>query len=189
MVALPPEELAGADYGLTGVDAAVPRSPCGCRILRPRRSEGMPRLVDHATESRSSTVSDGGGGAPTQGVRMIHCAAATALPRPVEHCSPSYACLPMSDRDKDIEILAGLATSACHPAAPDRQATADHHRPRVARRAPALAPADPAAATALIVSPETTLRWHRDLLRRGPNASRSKRPGRPPTAPSRPRAA
>jgi hypothetical protein len=34
----------------------------------------------------------------------------------------------------------------------------------------------------LIVSPDTILRWHRDLLRRHhAHASRSKRPGRPPT--------
>jgi hypothetical protein len=34
----------------------------------------------------------------------------------------------------------------------------------------------------LIVSPGTILRWHRDLIRRRhTNASRSKRPGRPPT--------
>jgi transposase len=34
----------------------------------------------------------------------------------------------------------------------------------------------------LIVSPDTILRWHRDLLRRHhARASRPKRPGRPPT--------
>ncbi len=89
--------------------------------------------------------------------------------------------LPMSDVDKDVEILA-----LCHQLAVlQRQLD----RPR-------LAPPDRAFLAALlhrlprptlrqlhlIISPDTILRWHRDLLRhRHAEASRPKRPGRPPT--------
>src|SRR6266508_4172979 len=87
----------------------------------------------------------------------------------------------MSDIDKDIEILAL------------------RHQLAVLRRQvgrPRLTPPDRAFLAALlhrlprsrlqqlrlIVSPDTVLRWHRDLLRRRhPRQSRPKRPGRPPT--------
>jgi transposase len=89
--------------------------------------------------------------------------------------------LPMSDIDKDIEIL----TLRHQLAVLQRQID----RPRVT-------PADRAFLAAvlhllprprlrqlhLIVSPDTILRWHRDLMRRRhAEVSRRKRPGRPPT--------
>jgi len=89
--------------------------------------------------------------------------------------------LPMSDIDKDIEILA-----LRHQLAVLQRQTG---RPR-------LTPADRAFLAALlhrlprprlaqlhlIVSPDTVLRWHRDMLRRRhARQSRRKRPGRPPT--------
>jgi putative transposase len=86
----------------------------------------------------------------------------------------------MSDTNKDIEILAL------------------RHQPAVLQRQidkPRLTPPDRAFLAALlhrlprpmlrqlhlIVSPDTVLRWHRDLLRRHhATAPRPKRPGRPP---------
>jgi transposase len=89
--------------------------------------------------------------------------------------------LPMSDLDKDVEIL-----------------TLRHQLTVLQRQIdkPRLTPPDRALLAALlhrlpkptlrqlhlIVSPDTVLRWHRDLLRRHhAKASRPKRPGRPPT--------
>jgi hypothetical protein len=94
--------------------------------------------------------------------------------------------LPMSDTDKDIGILA-----------------LRHQLVRLQRQIdkPRLTPADRAYLAALlhrlprpklrqlylIVSPDTVLRWHHDLLRRHhAKASRPKRPGRPPTHPPHP---
>ncbi len=89
--------------------------------------------------------------------------------------------LPMSDSDKNVEIL----TLRLQLAILQRQI----EKPR-------LTPPDRAFLAALlhqlsrprlrqlhlIVSPDTVLRWHRDLLRRHhAKASRPKRPGRPPT--------
>jgi hypothetical protein len=89
--------------------------------------------------------------------------------------------LPMSDMHKDAEILALRHQLAVLQRQIDK---------------PRLAPADRAFLAALlhrlprptlhqlhlIVSPDTVLRWHRDLLRRHhAKASRPKRPGRPPT--------
>ncbi|WP_035804483.1 integrase core domain-containing protein [Kitasatospora mediocidica] len=89
--------------------------------------------------------------------------------------------LPMRDRDKDAEILAlrhQLAvlqrqTDKPKLSWPDRALFAAllHHLPRARRRR-----------LQLIVSPDTLLHWHRDLLRRRhAKASRPKRPGRPRT--------
>ena len=89
--------------------------------------------------------------------------------------------LPMSDVDKDVEILAlrhqltVLQRQIDKPrlAPPDRAFLAAllHRLPRPTLRQ-----------LHLIVSPDTILRWHRDLLRhRHATASRPKRPGRPPT--------
>ena len=89
--------------------------------------------------------------------------------------------LPMSDRDKDAEILvlrhqlAVLQRQSDKPKLtwPDRALLAALLRPlpRVQLRQ-----------LQLIVTPDTVLRWHRDLLRRRhAKASRSKRPGRPRT--------
>lgn len=89
--------------------------------------------------------------------------------------------LPMSDRAKDLEILtlrhqlAVLQRQVGKPQLtwPDRALLAAllHHLPRAQLRK-----------LHLIVSPDTVLRWHRDLLRRRhAKASRPKRPGRPRT--------
>jgi putative transposase len=89
--------------------------------------------------------------------------------------------LPMSDSDKNVEILmlrhqpAILQRQTDKPrlTPPDRAFLAAllHRLPRARLRQ-----------LHLIVSPDTVLRWHRDLLRR-PHAklSRPKRAGRPPT--------
>ncbi|MDF3294436.1 integrase core domain-containing protein [Streptomyces silvisoli] len=89
--------------------------------------------------------------------------------------------LPMGERDKDAEILAlrhqlaVLQRQIDKPKLtwPDRALLAAllHRLPRVQLRR-----------LQLIVSPDTLLRWHRDLLRRRhAKASRPKRPGRPRT--------
>jgi putative transposase len=89
--------------------------------------------------------------------------------------------MPMSDSDKNVEILmlrhqlAILHRQIDRPCLtpPDRAFLAAllHRLPRPTLRQ-----------LHLIVSPDTVLRWHRDLLRRHhAKASRPKRPGRPPT--------
>jgi hypothetical protein len=89
--------------------------------------------------------------------------------------------LPISGADKDVEILAlrhqltVLQRQIHKPrlAPPDRAFLAAllHRLPRPTLRQ-----------LHLIVSPDTVLRWHRDLLRRRhAKASHPKRPGRPPT--------
>ncbi len=90
--------------------------------------------------------------------------------------------LPMSDRDKDVEILAlrhqltvlqrQLGTEKVRFDASDRAFLAVRHRlPRTVLRR-----------VRLLVRPDTVLRWHRDLLaRRHADLCRPKRPGRPPT--------
>src|SRR5215212_5778066 len=89
--------------------------------------------------------------------------------------------VPMSDTNKDIEILTlrhqlgVLQRQIDKPrlAASDRAFLAAllHRLPRPTLRQ-----------LHLIVSPDTVLRWHRDLLRRHhAKTSRPKRPGRPPT--------
>src|SRR3954447_14808461 len=89
--------------------------------------------------------------------------------------------LPISDADKDVEILtlrhqlAVLQRQIDKPrlTPPDRAFLAAllHRLPRSTLRQ-----------LHLIVTPDTILRWHRDLLRhRHAKASRPKRPGRPPT--------
>jgi putative transposase len=89
--------------------------------------------------------------------------------------------LPMSDTDKDIEIL-----TLRHQVAILRRQTG---KPRFTRADRALLaallhrlPRSRLRRLQLIVSPDTILRWHRDLIRRRHAArSRRKRPGRPPT--------
>jgi putative transposase len=89
--------------------------------------------------------------------------------------------LPMSNREKDLEILAlrhqlvilQRQTGKPHLTWPDRALLTAllHHLPRGRLRR-----------LHLIVSPDTVLRWHRELLRRRhAKASRPKRPGRPRT--------
>jgi transposase len=89
--------------------------------------------------------------------------------------------LPMSNREKDLEILAlrhqlvilQRQTGKPQLTWPDRALLAAllHHLPRERLRR-----------LHLIVSPDTVLRWHRELLRRRQaKASRPRRPGRPRT--------
>jgi putative transposase len=91
--------------------------------------------------------------------------------------------LPMSDRDKDTEILAlrhqlavlqrQLGNKSVRFAPADRAFLAAllHRLPREALRR-----------LRLLVGPDTILRWHRDLIaRRHAARSTPKRPGRPPT--------
>jgi putative transposase len=91
--------------------------------------------------------------------------------------------LPMSDRDKDVEILAlrhqiavlqrhlGASPVTFTPADRAFLAALLHPLPRQALRR-----------LQLLVRPDTVLRWHRDLMkRRHAKISQRKRPGRPPT--------
>jgi putative transposase len=91
--------------------------------------------------------------------------------------------LPMTDRDKDVEILAlrhqltvlrrQLGTERVRFDASDRAILAAllHRLPRTVL-----------CRVRLLVRPDPVLRWHRDLLaRRHADLSRPKRPGRPPT--------
>ena len=91
--------------------------------------------------------------------------------------------LPMSDRDKDVEILAlrhrlavlqrqlGQSTVTFTPV--DRAFLAALLQP---------SPRGVLRRLRLLVRPDTVLRWHRNLIRaRHANISKPKRPGRPPT--------
>jgi hypothetical protein len=91
--------------------------------------------------------------------------------------------LPMSDRDKDVEILAprhqltvpqrhlGPQTVTFTPADPAFFAALPHPLPRAVLRR-----------LQLLVRPDTVLRWHRDLIsQRHATMSSRKQRGRPPT--------
>lgn len=92
--------------------------------------------------------------------------------------------LPMSDRDKDAEILALRHQLAV----PQRQLGPVRVRFAASDRALLAAllhrlPSGVLKRLHLAVRPDTVLRWHRDLVaRRHPEQSRPKRPGRPRTA-------
>src|SRR3981189_3538750 len=91
--------------------------------------------------------------------------------------------LPMSDRDKDTEILVLRHQIAVL----QRQLGAQKPRFDPSDRALLAAlrhrlPKDVLRGMRLLVRPDTVLRWHRDLItRRHAAASRPKRPGRPRT--------
>src|SRR5690349_20087253 len=91
--------------------------------------------------------------------------------------------LPMSDRDKDIEILALRHQIAVL----ERQLGKEKVRFTPAERALLAAllhrlPPEVVRRLRLLVRPDTVLRWHRNLInRRHAARSRPKRPGRPPT--------
>ncbi|MEU4746576.1 helix-turn-helix domain-containing protein, partial [Actinosynnema sp. NPDC023658] len=91
--------------------------------------------------------------------------------------------LPMSDRDKDVEILALRHRITVL----ERQLGRDRPRFFPGDRAFLAAllhrlPVDTLRRLRLLVRPETVLRWHRDLIaRRHAARSRPKRPGRPRT--------
>jgi transposase len=89
--------------------------------------------------------------------------------------------LPVSDVDKDVEILALRHQLAVLQRQVDRPRLAPPDRAFLAALLHGL-PRSTLRQLHLTVSPDTVLRWHRDLLRhRHPKASRPKQPGRPPT--------
>ena len=89
--------------------------------------------------------------------------------------------LPVSDVDKDVEILALRHQLAVLQRQIDRPRLAPADRTFLAAPLHRL-PRPTLRQLHLIVSPDTVLRWHRDLLRRRhAKASRPKRTGRPPT--------
>jgi putative transposase len=89
--------------------------------------------------------------------------------------------LPMSDMDKNVEILALRHQLATLQRQIDKPRLTPTDRAFLAALLHRL-PRPTLQQLHLIVSPDTVLRWHRDLLRRHhAKASRPKRPGRPPT--------
>jgi hypothetical protein len=109
---------------------------------------------------------------------MIGCAASTGLSR-YDDVFALLRLLPMSDRDKDAEILAlghqitvlerqlGSARPRLLPSDRAFLAALLHRLPR-----------DVLGRFRLLVRPDTVLRWHRDLLARHRAArSRSRSPG------------
>lgn len=89
--------------------------------------------------------------------------------------------LPMSAVDKDIEILTLRHQLAVLQRQIDRPCITPADRAFLAALLHRL-PRPKLRQLHLIVSPETVLRWHRDLMRRRhADASRRKRSGRPPT--------
>jgi len=93
--------------------------------------------------------------------------------------------LPMSDRDKDVEILAlrhQLAVLQRHIGS-HRAMLAPEDRAFLTALLKPL-PRDSLRQLCLIVSPDTVLRWHRDLIhRRHANTCRLRRTGRPRSVP------
>ncbi|WLQ38600.1 integrase [Streptomyces laculatispora] len=89
--------------------------------------------------------------------------------------------LPMSDVDKNIEILTLRHQLAVLRRQVDKPSLTRSDRAFLAALLHRL-PRPQLRQLHLIVSPDTVLRWHRDLLRRHhAKVSRPKRPGRPPT--------
>jgi putative transposase len=89
--------------------------------------------------------------------------------------------LPMSNADKDIEILALRHQLAVLQRRVDKPRLTPPDRAFLAALLHQL-PRPTLRQLHLIVSPDTVLRWHRDLLRRRhASASRPQRPGRRPT--------
>jgi putative transposase len=89
--------------------------------------------------------------------------------------------LPVSDVDKDVEILALRHQLAVLQRQVDRPRLSPPGRVFLAALLHGL-PRSTLRQLHLIVSPDTVLRWHRDFLRhRHAKASRPKQRGRPPT--------
>lgn len=91
--------------------------------------------------------------------------------------------LPMSDRDKDAEILALRHQIMVleRQLGADRVKFAPHDRAFLAAVLVPL-PREVLRRFRLLVQPDTVLRWHRDLIKqRHARSCRPKRPGRPPT--------
>lgn len=91
--------------------------------------------------------------------------------------------LPMSNRDKDVEILALRHQSMVLERQPGEERPRFHPSDRAFLAALLhQLPLDVLSRLRLLVRPDTVLRWHRDLLaRRHAARSRPKRPGRPQT--------
>ncbi|MCI2421417.1 hypothetical protein MOQ72_28675 [Saccharopolyspora sp. K220] len=151
--------------GRFGVERAAWRR-CGCR--KPHPCAVTCSFSGPAEDGRASTP-----GSPIVLLRLPYLA--------VTGMFAFLRLLPMTSTDKDIEILAlrhQLAilqrqVGRARFARPDRAFLAAllHRIPWPTLRQ-----------IHLIVSPDTILRWHRDLLRRHHSkASRPKKPGRPPT--------
>jgi hypothetical protein len=108
---------------------------------------------------------------------MIGCAAWTCLPRCDERVRVTAA-LPMSDRDKDAEILALRHQITVLERQPGKTRPQSCPGDRAFLAAlPHRLPRDVLGRFRLLIRPETVLRWHRDLLVRR-HAARS-----PPQAP------
>ncbi|WP_033355770.1 integrase core domain-containing protein [Kitasatospora aureofaciens] len=91
--------------------------------------------------------------------------------------------LPMSDRDKDVEILAlrHQLTVLERQLGADKVRFAPQDRALLAALLAPL-PREVLRRLRLLVQPDTVLRWHRDLMKqRHARTCRPKRPGRPPT--------
>ncbi|MFI7706554.1 helix-turn-helix domain-containing protein [Nonomuraea sp. NPDC049480] len=95
--------------------------------------------------------------------------------------------LPMSDRDKDVEILVlrhQIAVLERQLGADTRVKFAPEDRAFLTALLTSL-PREVLRRLRLLVRPDTVLRWHRDLMRRRhARTCRPKRPGRPPTVQS-----
>ena len=104
----------------------------------------------------------------------------------VTHAFAALRLLPMSDREKDIEILALRHQLVVL----QRQLGGQRPQLRPEDRAFLAALLTPLARATLrrlrlLVSPDTVPRWHRDVVkRRHARASRRRRPGRPRTVAS-----
>ncbi|MGN9787964.1 hypothetical protein ACTMTF_41555 [Nonomuraea sp. ZG12] len=92
--------------------------------------------------------------------------------------------LPMGDRDKDVEILAlrhQITVLERQLGADARVRFTPEDRAFLAALLTSM-PREILRRLRLLVRPDTVLRWHRDLMRRGhARTCRPKRPGRPPT--------
>jgi hypothetical protein len=112
--------------------------------------------------------------------RIVRRAPATVLPRPHRHGHASAVTAdeqhPQRHRDP------GAAPPTRRPAAPSRPTPAHLSERALLAALLHMIPRPTLRRLHLIVSPDTVLRWHRDLLRRRHSrVSRPKQPGRRPT--------
>jgi len=101
----------------------------------------------------------------------------------VTHAFAMLRLLPMSNRDKDVEILAlRHQLAALQRQLGDRKVAFDTADRALLAALLHQLPTDLLRRMRLLVRPDTILRWHRDLIaRRHAARSRPKRPGRPRT--------
>ncbi|MEY9873673.1 hypothetical protein ABH931_003162 [Streptacidiphilus sp. MAP12-33] len=101
----------------------------------------------------------------------------------VSHAFAAVRLLPMSDREKDAEVLVLRHQIAVleRQLGGDRVTLAPEDRAFLAVLMVPL-PREFLSRLRLLVRPDTVLRWHRDLMRQShARTCRPKRPGRPPT--------